>query len=70
MENEEPSTLQSHKHEPPGKTVKQRFLGDTAAQRAAERGGKTHKHTKLFPRLGEGAARLTGFGSAILQRSP
>lgn len=46
MENEEPRTLQSHKHEPPGKTVKQLFIGNTATQRAArpleEKGWKTH----------------------------
>lgn len=54
MENEEPSTFQSHKHEPPGKTVKQiihREHGHTegceAIKRKRERGEK-NTHTTLF----------------------
>lgn len=75
MENEEPSTLQSHKHKPSGKTVKQLFIGNRATQRAArplkENGRKKKKNTQqLLPRLGEGVVHLQGFGSAIPQPGP
>lgn len=74
MENEEPSTLQSHKHKPPGKTVKQLFTGNPATQRAARplkenrRGRK--KPQQLLPRLGQGVLHLQGLGSAIPQPGP
>lgn len=35
MENEAPSTLRSHEHEPPGKTGRQVFIGNAATPRAA-----------------------------------
>lgn len=74
MENEEPRTLQSHKHEPPGNTVKQLFIGNTATQRAArpleERGWKTHTQQQQHNSLlsgGKGTVHFQGFGSAIPQ---
>lgn len=58
MENEEPSTLRSHRHEPPGKTVKQIIHGEhghtegcEAIKRKRERGEK-NTHTQLFSSFG------------------